>query len=469
MAAGRGVLVVALACACVFLMGGVTFGIGLAGPTFYLEALWASTCDDALALACLAVRQAKLCCDAQFESLDLVMSIAFFLSDSTIGLWGELADRLGPRRALAIGVSLSCFGSMLLSVSFRAGREPMATTALLTLAVAGPGVFTGSFLSSLAFNASSPALQTATSALTAAVYDASALVFATIDEVSTKGLLPAGTACGIWSALSLCFGIALWLSLQPASSRSTAIATESSSLLASKETTEVTSASGKPEGAGSSRPAQTSPQQAPRLVAVLLTPTNMLVVAYMASLNLPLNFFLQSQAIQMGLAFDDDAADALAELFSLLFPLVAFASALPITLIVERTQLPEREYMVWSLLSLLAHVLLAVMLVPGLWAQRLAAGLFGTVRTLQWAVFFDFIAGDRFPESQRGRVLGYDVMALALVSDTLPYGLTRLVDSDWGDSQLARYQAVKLGLQLLFLPMSIILPAWLRANARRKT
>ena len=117
MAAGRGVLVVALACACVFLMGGVTFGIGLAGPPFYLEALWASTCDHALALQCLAARQAKLCCDAQFESLDLVMSIAFFLSDSTSGLWGELADRLGPRRALAISVSLSCFGSIVATLT----------------------------------------------------------------------------------------------------------------------------------------------------------------------------------------------------------------------------------------------------------------------------------------------------------------------------------------------------------------
>ena len=107
MATPRGVLVVVLSCLCIFLMGSVAFGIGLVAPTFYLQGLWVDHCGAAQAETCTAAHSPKRCCDAQFEALDLVMTIAFFLTDAMVAVWGEVGDRIGPRTTLATAVSIS--------------------------------------------------------------------------------------------------------------------------------------------------------------------------------------------------------------------------------------------------------------------------------------------------------------------------------------------------------------------------
>lgn len=466
MLAWRVALVFLLTIICIFLMGGVAFGIGLLAPTFYLHALWASHCGVEEGQLCLAAHAPMLCCSAQFESLDLVMSLAFFTTDATTAAWGVLADRVGPRRTLAAGVSLSCLSSMLLAISFRAGRERSATAALLLLAASGPGVFTGAFLGSLIFNAGHPQLLTATSSMAAAMMDASALVFSLIDAVCSRELVEPGVVIVCWSLLCALCGLALWWSLRALPHGGAAVATESSSLLPTDTTAAVKLAKEGDGATPSSATATTAAAAPPSVRDTLLSRSNLLLVAYMAALNLPLNFFLQSQSVQVELAFDEDAASGLAEFFSFVFPVVACSSALPISQLLHRAD----AHLAWGMLALAAHALLALMLVPQLWAQRAAAILFGAVRTLQWAAYFAFLADERlYPESLRGRALGYNTLALAALSDTLPFFLTLLVDRDtWGGSQPGRYAVVKAALQLLFLPASIGFPVWLRQEARRR-
>ena len=49
------------------------------------------------------------------------------------------------------------------------------------------------------------------------------------------------------------------------------------------------------------------------------------------------------------------------------------------------------------------------------------------MRTMQWACYFHALAvAPRYPQPLSGRILGYNNVMIALLSDTLPYFLTAL-------------------------------------------
>ena len=66
---------------------------------------------------------------------------------------------------------------------------------------------------------------------------------------------------------------------------------------------------------------------------------------------------------------------------------------------------------------------------PGVpYNQMLAAIIFGLLRTLQWGAYY-FLLGDpvHVSPSYYSRVLGYNNLAIALVSDITPYGLIAII------------------------------------------
>ena len=106
----RQYLAVALASASVFMMGGAIFGASALYPVLYSEgALVESSCGEREAAACAARRRPTTpCCAAEHTELTVMSTVAFFASDASIVVYGEIKDRAGPRACFALGALLSC-------------------------------------------------------------------------------------------------------------------------------------------------------------------------------------------------------------------------------------------------------------------------------------------------------------------------------------------------------------------------
>ena len=89
--------------------------------------------------------------------------------------YGELGDRLGPRACFGVGASLAWLGLLLLALGARTGSDALWLSALLCIGVSGPGVFMGC----LFMGEKHPNLRAVISAVGAAMWDGSALVFKT--------------------------------------------------------------------------------------------------------------------------------------------------------------------------------------------------------------------------------------------------------------------------------------------------
>jgi len=95
-----------------------------------------------------------------------------------------------------------------------------------------------------------------------------------------------------------------------------------------------------------------------------------------------------------------------------------------------------------------------------------AALLFGPVRCLQWACYFQFLADERrYPPDLTGRALGYNNVVIGLVADAMPALLTFLVKLEsWGGGEEGRYTTIKM-VCLVFLGFSAAFPALLFREA----
>ena len=168
---------VLLAAASIFSMGGVIFGIASLYPVLYYErALLGSSCgepplDDTQTVC--SMRSPSSCCDAQQLEYTSITSVALFAADGAMLAYGELGDRLGPRACFGVGASLTWLGLLLLALGARTGSDALWLSALLCIGVSGPGVFMGCLFLGERY----PALHAVISAVGAAMWDASALVF----------------------------------------------------------------------------------------------------------------------------------------------------------------------------------------------------------------------------------------------------------------------------------------------------
>lgn len=83
-------LAVVLTCLCVFVMGGVVFGISSFYPVLYGQGLYEGECADLE--ACPAERP---CCAKQRSSVVFLSSACLFAADGVMVIYGELNDRAG--------------------------------------------------------------------------------------------------------------------------------------------------------------------------------------------------------------------------------------------------------------------------------------------------------------------------------------------------------------------------------------
>ena len=96
-----------LGCLCIFSMGGLVFGVSSVFDDLYSIYAFEGICMPREE-AC--PRDGQPCCNMQLQILSLFSSVGFFVADGAAAPWGEIVDRLGPRRCLGWAAALSVTG-----------------------------------------------------------------------------------------------------------------------------------------------------------------------------------------------------------------------------------------------------------------------------------------------------------------------------------------------------------------------
>ena len=219
---------VALAAASIFCMGGVIFGIASLYPIMFYEHALESSCAAEEQETCAITARPDKCCDNQQVQMTAMSSAALFVADGAMLLYGELADRKGPRVCFGVGMVLAWTGLLLLAMSARANSNAGWYLATVALGGSGPGVFMGC----LFLGEKHPELHGVVSAVAASMWDASALVFMlfntvyfatmtepslAVDAVDGMGGAKAGmgldTLALCWLLACIPIGLATWRTL----------------------------------------------------------------------------------------------------------------------------------------------------------------------------------------------------------------------------------------------------------------
>uniref|UniRef100_A0A7S3RR26 Major facilitator superfamily (MFS) profile domain-containing protein n=2 Tax=Emiliania huxleyi TaxID=2903 RepID=A0A7S3RR26_EMIHU len=441
------------------------------------------------------------CCDHQFVAFSLAASLAFFLVDAAAAPWGELADRRGGKLTLAWASLLSIAGFAALAGGAYLLDDAIVTAGLLALGCAGPGVFNGAFYGTLELiGTGEPKIRAALTSLNAAAFDGSALVFMLLRVAARAARVGLAAPCLAWAALCAPLCVALWrllpahgsLLAQPA-----AAASEQVGMLQAAVEGESKSEVGEDAGDESETKSDVaSPlsarwkreEEAARLRklavevsggevgmgAVLLSASNCLLVLYMAVYHLVSNFYLETQIDQLEELFGAGHAEWLSSAFNFAFPLGGLLASVPVASLLERAG--EAEY--FGIATLLANTFSLCSLSSSRQPQLAAALLFGPVRCLTWACYFQFLSTEsRYPPGLSARAMGYNNVVIAIVGAAGPYTLAYLVNErallggasmgmgkGRGDS---RYLQAKLFLQLCNTLIAIF-PCLLWRERRRK-
>ncbi|KAK7248899.1 hypothetical protein SO694_000422111 [Aureococcus anophagefferens] len=237
----------------------------------------------------------------------------------------------------------------------------------------------------LGFGGAYPAVEPVVSAIAAAMWDSSAIVFL-IWAFAAK-FLPLAHVAFAWALGAAVLGFAAWRLLKSAAAGGDG--DRGAPLLA--------------EGAPKAPP--------PRLRDVFARRDWAWLLAFMALYNLKSSVYIETVSLEVRAlgAF----SEAQARRFDVFFD-VAF---------------PGRS----------GH------LAPARPAQYAAAALFGPARTFQWAAYFHFVESqpDRFPPALVGRLLGYGNLVIAVVGDGLPYACAAYAGgAPWPPSAAGRYVAL---------------------------
>lgn len=443
-------------------MGGVIFGVSSVIPVLYRHGYWRTLCGAEKAEECRLSNSHVDCCEEQLVRLSAVISACFFLCDFSAAPWGEIADRLGARVCLLGAVTLSVFGMLLLGLSASdpsGGSDLLTTSGLISIAVAGPGVFNGGYVGSLALIGDDPLLKAVLAGCSAAVFDGSALVFMLLQlaEGSLGGDFSSPTFS--WSILCACVGGGYWAYLRAQNSKDDELNTvpEDTPVPQTKPWS-----NGEADGSGGvlnddeasaecdgdeAKARQSGEDLLARdkrtIGQTLLARSNLLMVYFMAVYNLISNFYIETQLDEFELRFGRDTAVWISTTFNLAFPIGGFCTALPASIIMRKYG--EQPHIYWSIVIILGAGFATLSLIPLVWSQLTAALIFGPARCLQWACYFQFLADERrYPSELTGRALGYNNVAIGIVGDVMPSMLTWLSTLDWAGDKGARYLSLKV-------------------------
>ena len=149
----------------------------------------------------------------------------------------------------------------------------------------------------------------------------------------------------------------------------------------------------------------------------------------------------QTTGDQNDLYFDNTTALTVDNTFQIAFPTVGMTSAFAVFLLLR---MYERESLRWTIVALAGCVHGILILIPEFATQMGAAVVFGLVRTLQWGAYFHFLGNEaHYAASYYSRVLGYNNLVIAAVSDFIPYGFTALLSHSAHASHAGMYAAMK--------------------------
>ena len=471
----RDVLRVVLAALSVFSMGGVVFGLAALYPVLYAEGVFVGLCGEA-AEACLSHPAPLKCCDAQMLRNTLVSCVALFASDGMMVVFGEVADRAGPRAAFAAGAALAWAGFAFMALYSFVRLDGVWFAALACLGVAGPGVFLGC----LVIGEAHPRLEPLVTSVAASMADSSSLVFVLLSALYfAAGLSFRALALG---CLTLCLAAGLatlqllppWSTVQKlrAGRRAAAEARrrDVDQKKALRRTASGRDSSPRGENGGAMYGADAT------LLGLFCRSDTLLLLAFMSVYNLKSSWYIttisdQLRELAAAGAFDDATAVAIADTFNVAFPLGAGLCSIGASALLSWYGAREDVYMGVVLALANLHGLAAA--TPLVSTQYWAALSFGPTRTLQWACYFHLLCRpSRYPPAYYGRLLGYANLVIALLSDGPPYLLHKYVASaSWPSTPSGRYLAVNVALQLLLLAC-VALPVQLalsRSPRRRGT
>lgn len=202
------------------------------------------------------------------------------------------------------------------------------------------------------------------------------------------------------------------------------------------------------------------------LVASLLTPQNLLLVASMGVFNLFSTFYLTSHQDDFELIFSADTAAELNQKLDLSFPLVGFFASFVFMFLFAAVPAEAPFIMVFCLNTSWA----ILYMIPDIVTQHIAAFLFGLVRVLNWASFYHYISSNSFLYKAHlvGRCLGYNGALIAVIGDaSAPILAKYLAAGSWPLDKHSRFLAGKVLLLAIQLPIGIALP-WVVRKARLK-
>ena len=192
-----------------------------------------------------------------------------------------------------------------------------------------------------------------------------------------------------------------------------------------------------------------------------------LMVSFMASLNLKQAFYIQTVAQQLEVTWDLEISNHISNYFNVLFPVLALLSTPLAVWLFAKFQHRDHEYMVvcGGLMSAWA----ISQGIPSVATQYAAATLFGPARTLVWAAYFHFFQNAaRYPPSKLGRLIGYSNLLLAVVGDLPPIPLYSYAKNQRDDAaSTAVFTVIHAVLTGVVLAILIVLVVYLRRQHRR--
>ena len=427
---------------CVFLMGGIVFGVASLYPVLFDQRVLVSACGDERAAQCAAEDEIALlaftsagggddaapprvgkCCEAQQLSFTLISSVALFMADGVMILYGELADRCGPRACFGTGVALCVVGLLSLFLASLSNADAAWPLALGLLGSSGPGIFMGVLFLSEKF----PQLHALVTSLCASMWDSSALVFLLFQKAHFELNLDLGAIALGWLALSLPVA-AITYCVIPTHRQ-----------LKRLRAAAAAAANDKGGGAGAGAGSSSKKRAPPSFCRQFCRSDTLLLLLFMAIYNLKSSFYITTMADQMNELFPPggggegnelggygDTAERLSLTFDVAFPVgglltTPIASAL-------LGAFATREHLYMAVVLTLAVCFGMATLLMALPAQYLAALLFGPTRTLQWAAYFHFLTlPSRYAPEHTGRLLGVGNLVIALVGDVPPSMLNAYV------------------------------------------
>ena len=160
---------------------------------------------------------------------------------------------------------------------------------------------------------------------------------------------------------------------------------------------------------------------------------------------------MQTNTDQAQLFLDASSAAAVGDTFSTAFPIVGFFSGLLVWPLLRHVR---AQWIRWAAVGGVTMLHVGFSLVVSCWSQMVAAVLFGLVRTSQWASFFHLLAdSEQVAPSLYSRVLGYNLLAIAAVSDLVPFVVIACIERSRSDHE-PLYLVAKLSFLLVLLVTS---------------